>query len=87
MGAAEAAQLDLRAVSEACGGPSLVSLLQRDVARLGPGEVLEVLTGAADQTFTVTAWCRKNGVPVVSQTPQGRGARIQLGQPAQDGHH
>lgn len=72
------AQLDLRSLGDECGGPSLVALLAREASALPAGGSLEIWTQAADQTFTVTAWCRKNGFDVVSVDESGSQARILL---------
>jgi TusA-related sulfurtransferase len=72
------ATLDVRVVSEACGGPSLVALLEQHVSQLPPGGILEVLTGAGDQTFAVVTWSKRHGLRVIAERSLGRGAAVTL---------
>jgi TusA-related sulfurtransferase len=72
-----AAVVDLRGAGEVCGD-SFLGRVVRALARLGPGEVLEVVSGVREHTFTVTAWARKAGKRVLLVQEEGRTARILL---------
>jgi TusA-related sulfurtransferase len=70
--------LDLSGAEDLCSEPAPLEQVKRALARLGPGELLEVRSPIADHAFAVRVWSRKNGVTLVSDERDGATHRLVL---------